>query len=215
MYFWYGLYSFQRVFHLFFLCVEFSAVQVKSVDLGANFHPLSITSTPIKRPRMENGGKEINDTSSGTINNGGFHITAWYHSVKGLVKKIDALGKEKACGEVLTLRKSVVNHLYRCGVSSKTGDEAVAKWRSITNHVHHHHSSEIFPVCAHLPLEERASLKPNYMDTLLKMLFEDVIPNPDPYQKHMRSLMICVLPSKAQTVCVCCFDCTVCACSLV
>ncbi len=55
------------VFHLFFLCVEISAVQVKPEDLGANFHPLSITSTSIKRPRMENSGNEINDTSSGTM----------------------------------------------------------------------------------------------------------------------------------------------------
>ncbi|KAF4111017.1 hypothetical protein G5714_008048 [Onychostoma macrolepis] len=45
----------------------------------------------------------------------------------------------------------------------KTVEEAVAKWRLITNHVQnvHHHSSEIFPVCAHLPLEQRAWLKPN------------------------------------------------------
>ncbi|KAF4111016.1 hypothetical protein G5714_008047 [Onychostoma macrolepis] len=44
------------------------AVQVKPLcsteDFGSNFHPLFITSTPIKRPRMENSGNEINDTSS-------------------------------------------------------------------------------------------------------------------------------------------------------
>ncbi len=68
------LHSCLLVFHLFFLCVEISAVQVKPLcpsvacsteDLGANFHPLFIT--PIKRPWMENSGNEINDTSSGTI----------------------------------------------------------------------------------------------------------------------------------------------------
>ncbi|XDV25779.1 hypothetical protein PO909_029637 [Leuciscus waleckii] len=91
------------------------------------------------------------------------HYFDTWHVSKGLAKKIDALGKERACGEVLSWRKSVVNHLYWCGVSSTTGEEAVAKWRSIANHVQnvHHHSSELFPVCAHLPLEERAWLKPS------------------------------------------------------
>lgn len=61
---------------IYFLCVEISAVQVKPLcpsvscsteDLGAFIDPPFITSTPIKRPRMENSADEIKDTSSGTI----------------------------------------------------------------------------------------------------------------------------------------------------
>ncbi|KTG47210.1 hypothetical protein cypCar_00017264, partial [Cyprinus carpio] len=81
----------------------------------------------------------------------------------GLAKKIDALGKERSCGEVLAWRRSIINHLYWCASSSKTGEEAVEKWKSVTNHVQnvHHHDSDLFPVCAHPPLEMRAWLTPS------------------------------------------------------
>ncbi|XP_051988963.1 uncharacterized protein LOC127648343 [Xyrauchen texanus] len=91
------------------------------------------------------------------------HYFDTWHVAKGLAKKIDALGKERSCGEVLAWRRSIINHLYWCASSSKTGEEAVEKWKSVTNHVQnvHHHNSDLFPVCAHPPLEMRAWLTPS------------------------------------------------------
>uniref|UniRef100_A0A8C1U4M5 Uncharacterized protein n=1 Tax=Cyprinus carpio TaxID=7962 RepID=A0A8C1U4M5_CYPCA len=91
------------------------------------------------------------------------HYFDTWHVSKGLAKKIDALGKERSCGEVLAWRRSIINHLYWCASSSKTGEEAVEKWKSVTNHVQnvHHHDSDLFPVCAHPPLEMRAWLTPS------------------------------------------------------
>ena len=53
-------------------------------------------------------------------------------------------------------RKSIVNHLY--WVAEKGGgdsDMIVAMWKSVTNHIQDVHDghSQLFPVCAHGPLE--------------------------------------------------------------
>ena len=81
----------------------------------------------------------------------------------GLSKRIETLGKQRNCEVVLPWRRSSVNHLYWCGCTSKSGEEAVEKWKSITNHVQnvHHHDSGLFPVCAHAPLDERSWLRPS------------------------------------------------------
>lgn len=83
----------------------------------------------------------------------------------GVAKKIDQLGKLKVCSEVITWKRSIVNHLYWCGASSSTGSEIVAKWKSVANHIQdiHEHGGE-FPKCLHEPLvgeQARQWLKPS------------------------------------------------------
>ena len=81
-------------------------------------------------------------------------ITHYYdiwHIAKGLSKKLEALGKERDCKGVHSWTKSIINHLYWSAGSSTTGDEAVAKWMSVANHIQnvHEHESWLFPVCLH------------------------------------------------------------------
>jgi hypothetical protein len=64
---------------------------------------------------------------------------------------LEALGKERECKVVREWAKNIVNHLYWVAATSTTGDEAIAKWLSIANHVHnlHEHDSWQFPMCLH------------------------------------------------------------------
>ncbi|CAM4685317.1 unnamed protein product [Leuciscus chuanchicus] len=64
--------------------------------------------------------------------------------VQCLVKKMDALSKGKGLW-----RKSVVNHLYWSATTSTSGEEVVAKWSSVPNHIQniHSHENALFPSC--------------------------------------------------------------------
>ena len=75
----------------------------------------------------------------------------------GLSKKLEALGKERDCAAVRDWSKSIVNHLYWSAASSTTGDEAVAKWLSVANHVQnvHEHDNWQFPACQHGDLNKK------------------------------------------------------------
>ncbi|XP_077870094.1 uncharacterized protein LOC102807632 [Saccoglossus kowalevskii] len=54
---------------------------------------------------------------------------------------------------------SLVNHMYWCSLSTRSGDREMiaAKWKSIANHVQNKHSGlgEQFPKCRHGPLHGR------------------------------------------------------------
>ncbi|XP_051977582.1 uncharacterized protein LOC127639555 [Xyrauchen texanus] len=84
-----------------------------------------------------------------------------------------------------------IQHYFDTWHVSK-GEEAVEKWKSVTNHVQnvHHHNSDLFPVCAHPPLEMRAWLTPNYVESLLRLFFEEVVINPGPYQEQINELKV-------------------------
>lgn len=63
-------------------------------------------------------------------------------------------------------RKSVVNHLYWSASTSTSGDEVVARWTSVADHVQnvHSHENALFPHCLHEPLvgeRARVWLKPS------------------------------------------------------
>nr|XP_054588718.1 uncharacterized protein LOC107374218 isoform X2 [Nothobranchius furzeri] len=84
---------------------------------------------------------------------------------KGIGKKIEELGKRKTTQDVRLWKQSVVNHLYWSASSSSSGQEAVAKWTSVANHVQnvHSHDNALFPSCLHAPLDgeqARQWLKP-------------------------------------------------------
>ncbi|XP_077094058.1 uncharacterized protein LOC143746181 [Siphateles boraxobius] len=79
---------------------------------------------------------------------------------------MDALSKGKGLQDVGLWRKSVVNHLYWSATTSTSGEEAVAKWRSVANHIHsiHSHENTLFPSRLHEPLagdQTRHWLKPS------------------------------------------------------
>lgn len=76
-------------------------------------------------------------------------------SITGLTKKLEALGNQKGCQDVRAWIKSIINHLYWSAASSKSSDEAVAKWLSVINHVQdiHVHDCWQFPECLHGQLD--------------------------------------------------------------
>ncbi|KAJ8334022.1 hypothetical protein SKAU_G00413410 [Synaphobranchus kaupii] len=78
------------------------------------------------------------------------------------------MAKDKNCTELAPWKKSIVNHLHWSCSTSKSGEETVAKWKSVANHVQdiHTHDDENFPTCLHKPLigeDARQWLKPSTM----------------------------------------------------
>ncbi|XP_077065676.1 uncharacterized protein LOC143718542 [Siphateles boraxobius] len=83
------------------------------------------------------------------------HFYDVWHVAKGVSKKVEALAKMKDCDELKRWQQSLVNHLYWCAISSSSGEEAVAKWTSFSNHVQniHSHDNVLFPECLHPALD--------------------------------------------------------------
>lgn len=82
------------------------------------------------------------------------HFFDPWHMGKGVGKKMDELGKKGGTEDVALWRKSVVKHLYWSASTSSSGQEALAKWTSVANHVQnvHTHNNALFPRCLHEPL---------------------------------------------------------------
>ena len=59
--------------------------------------------------------------------------------MSGLVKNMEALGREKDVRDINDWVKSISNHLYWCAASSKTCNEILAKWKSVVNHIQNIH----------------------------------------------------------------------------
>lgn len=79
---------------------------------------------------------------------------------------MDAMAKTRRTKEVGSWRKSVVNHLYWSASTSASGEEVVAKWVSVANHMQnvHMHKNPLFPRYLHQPLvdeQARQWLKPS------------------------------------------------------
>ncbi|XP_053733138.1 uncharacterized protein LOC128765918 isoform X1 [Synchiropus splendidus] len=83
-----------------------------------------------------------------------------WHLVKGLSKKLEKLAKSKECQVVRKWLPAIKNHMFWTAVTSETGPEKVAKWKSLLNHIQniHTHDDPLFPKCAH---PERATTDPN------------------------------------------------------
>ncbi|KAK7919092.1 hypothetical protein WMY93_010376 [Mugilogobius chulae] len=97
------------------------------------------------------------------------HITHYFdpwHMGKGIGKKRELLSKQRGLQDVGLWTKSVVNHFYWSATTATSGEEAVAKWSAVANHIQnvHTHDNALFPHCLHEPLVgERARhwLKPS------------------------------------------------------
>lgn len=83
-----------------------------------------------------------------------------WHLEKGLSKKLDKIAKEKDCQEVRKWQRSIKNHVYWTATSSTSGQEKVAKWKSLVNHLQdiHTHEDPLFPKCEH---PEKSSTDPS------------------------------------------------------
>ncbi|XDV11893.1 hypothetical protein PO909_000688 [Leuciscus waleckii] len=91
------------------------------------------------------------------------HFYDVWHLCKALTKKMDAMSKEKDCNKVKMWRKSIKNHLYWSASGSSNGEETVAKWTSLLNHIQnvHVHENPLFPKCLHPPSTDKNKwLKP-------------------------------------------------------
>ena len=74
---------------------------------------------------------------------------------------MESLAKEKDCDDVKHWNRSIVNHLYWTAATSSSGDEAVAKWTSVANHLQnvHVHDDPNYSECEHEAIS-RKWLKP-------------------------------------------------------
>jgi hypothetical protein len=79
------------------------------------------------------------------------HYYDVWHVAKGLTEKLESLGNQQGCQDIRAWTNSIVNHLYWSAASSSSGDEAVAKWLSVINHIQniHEHDNWQFPKCLH------------------------------------------------------------------
>ncbi|CAM4306824.1 unnamed protein product [Leuciscus chuanchicus] len=91
------------------------------------------------------------------------HFCDVWHLCKALTKKMNAMSKEKDRNKVKIWRKSIKNHLYWSASGSSNGEETVAKWTSLLNHIQnvHVHENPLFPKCLHPPSTDKNKwLKP-------------------------------------------------------
>lgn len=83
----------------------------------------------------------------------------------GVSRKLESLAHQNGCQVVGEWIHSIVNHMYWAAASSITGEETVAKWVSVVNHVQniHQHDDWQFPVCLHGPTDdhEKKWLRPS------------------------------------------------------
>lgn len=82
------------------------------------------------------------------------NITQYYdvwHVEKGVSKKLLRIARSKDCEQLQRWFHSIKNHIYWTAASSSSGQERVAKWTSILNHVQdmHTHEDPVFPQCLH------------------------------------------------------------------
>ncbi|XP_072321146.1 uncharacterized protein [Eucyclogobius newberryi] len=79
---------------------------------------------------------------------------------KDLSKRLDELSEKKDFEVVKRWSPAIKHHMYWAAMSSKSGDEKVAKWISQINHMQdvHKHDDPLFPQCAH---PERKTSDPN------------------------------------------------------
>ena len=78
----------------------------------------------------------------------------------GIHKKLESRAKKakKSCGILATWSKSIRNHVYWIAGSCKgNGDEVLAKWAAIPNHVANIHEGHHpnFPKCLHGDIDDR------------------------------------------------------------
>ncbi|XP_058493987.1 uncharacterized protein LOC131465383 [Solea solea] len=91
------------------------------------------------------------------------HFYDVWRLCKAIIKKVDAISKEKDCRMIKSWQKSIENHLYWSASSSSSEEETVAKWTSLLNHMQnvHIHENPLFPKCLHPPsTHKRKWLKP-------------------------------------------------------
>ncbi len=71
--------------------------------------------------------------------------------LSALSKKLRALAKNKDCAVLRKWLPAIQNHMYWTAMSSKSGQEKVAKWKSIINHIQdvHTHDDPLYPKCLH------------------------------------------------------------------
>lgn len=81
---------------------------------------------------------------------------------KGIGKRIDELSKRRNTRDVGLWRNGVVNHLHWSTLTSSSGQETVANWTSVANHLQNVHTHALLPCCLHKPLVEGTQrLKPD------------------------------------------------------
>lgn len=69
----------------------------------------------------------------------------------GISKNILKISQSKECEQLQKWQQSIKNHIYWTAASSSSGQERVAKWTSILNHIQdkHTHEDPGFPQCLH------------------------------------------------------------------
>uniref|UniRef100_A0A9J8DC12 Uncharacterized protein n=1 Tax=Cyprinus carpio carpio TaxID=630221 RepID=A0A9J8DC12_CYPCA len=92
------------------------------------------------------------------------NVTQYYdvwHLEKGLSKKLEQIARDKDCSIVKKWQHSIRNHLYWTAVSSTSGPEKVAKWKSLINHIQdvHIHDDPLYPQCEHSHRVSKGSSK--------------------------------------------------------
>ena len=85
-------------------------------------------------------------------------LIGWYRYAffEGLSKKLDVVANSKKCKDMRSWVHSIINHLYWSAATSQNGDEMVAKWVSVVNHIQdiHIHDDQLFPACQHDPIDD-------------------------------------------------------------
>ena len=74
---------------------------------------------------------------------------------------METVANARGCTAVRPWIHSITNHLYWSAATSISGEETVAKWSSVANHIQdvHVHDDWHFPMCEHSQIDQRALTK--------------------------------------------------------
>ncbi|XP_073718189.1 uncharacterized protein [Misgurnus anguillicaudatus] len=123
----------------------------RSLDM-LRAHAVTFDSIVIDRhPQVQKFLREANIT----------HYYDVWHIEKGLSKKNLKISQSKDCEKLQKWVPSIKNHICWTAASSSSGQERVAKWTSILNHIQdiHTHEDPIFPTCLHPQCTSKDNMK--------------------------------------------------------
>lgn len=79
----------------------------------------------------------------------------------GFSKKLEAISKQRDCEKMKKWIRGINNHVYFTALGTTSGEERLAKWTAMLNHVQdiHTHEDPLYPACEHAARQTRDPTK--------------------------------------------------------
>ncbi|XP_063046055.1 uncharacterized protein LOC134440057 [Engraulis encrasicolus] len=97
------------------------------------------------------------------------HYYDVWHFAKGFSKKLEAISKQRDCEKMKKWIRGINNHVYFTALGTTSGEERLAKWTAMLNHVQdiHTHEDPLYPACEHAARQTRDPTKYLHPETVV------------------------------------------------